>query len=154
MAKSQTNEGANELGLGSFNQPTEVGLSLDQLSQAFAAMLNTGSDPYTLPGELPSGAHAAVAPTEIADAEQHEDSTSTSQSISDGHCEISPRSILEAMLFVGMPGGQSLTSQQVAGLMRGVRPAEVDELVNELNGQYDDARCPYRIESVETGYRL
>ena len=38
--------------------------------------------------------------------------------------------------------------------MRGVRPSEIDELVRELNAQYEAEGCPYTIVSVELGYRL
>ncbi len=69
-------------------------------------------------------------------------------------CEVSPRTILEAMLFVGHPENQPLTSEQVASLMRGVRAQEIDELVVELNRSYDEEGCPYRIESVGAGYQL
>jgi segregation and condensation protein B len=68
--------------------------------------------------------------------------------------EISPRTILEAMLFVGHPQHEPLTASHVASLMRGVRPAEIDELVVELNETYAAEQCAYWIESVGAGYRL
>ena len=58
------------------------------------------------------------------------------------------------MLFVGHPNNEPLTSRQVAGLMRGVRPQEIDALVNELNATYREEGCPYHIVSVGTGYQL
>ena len=69
-------------------------------------------------------------------------------------CEISPRTILEAMLFVGHPANEPLTAKQVASLMRGVLPREIDELVRELNDAYAAEGTPYRIESDGAGYRL
>ena len=71
-----------------------------------------------------------------------------------GACEVNPRSILEAMLFVGLPGNVPLTAQQVAGLMRGVRPAEIDELVSDLNADYARSGRPYTIVSQGPGYRM
>jgi len=68
--------------------------------------------------------------------------------------DLNPRSIVEAMLFVGHPKNEPLTSQRIAGLMRGVRPAEIDELVRELNSQYQQRGCPYSIRSEGAGYRL
>ena len=41
-----------------------------------------------------------------------------------GRLRLSPRTILESMLFVGHPGNEALTAAQVAGLIRGVRPGE------------------------------
>ena len=67
---------------------------------------------------------------------------------------ITPRSILEAMLFVGHPTGESLTSERIAGLMRGVRPAEIDDLVKELNAEYAADGAAYEIRSVGPGYQL
>ena len=68
--------------------------------------------------------------------------------------ELSPRSIVEAMLFVGLPDGRPLTAREMAALMRGVRPAEVDELVRELREQYAANNCPYQIASEAEGYRM
>lgn len=68
--------------------------------------------------------------------------------------DLSPRSIVEAMLFVGMPDGGPLSARQMAELMRGVRPAEVDELIRELREQYAANNCPYEIASVGEGYRM
>ncbi len=58
------------------------------------------------------------------------------------------------MLFVGHPQNEPLTSKQVASLMRGVRPAEIDALVRELNRDYEARRCPYRIVAEGAGYRM
>ena len=69
-------------------------------------------------------------------------------------CEVTPRTILEAMLFVGGAGNQPLAGAQVARLMRGVRPAEIDALVRQLNADYDARRCPYTIAAEGAGYRL
>jgi segregation and condensation protein B len=61
---------------------------------------------------------------------------------------------LEAVLFVGHPNNEPLTSHQIATLMRGVRPSEVDQLVRDLNRQYAEEGCPYCVESIGSGYRL
>ena len=70
----------------------------------------------------------------------------------DAACEISPLTILEAMLFVGDPENAPITPQWVAGLMRGVRPAEIDAAVRELNDRYRAENRPYEI--VSEGERL
>ena len=72
----------------------------------------------------------------------------------DDGCELSPRTILESMLFVGHPRNEALSAAQVAGLMRGVRPGEIDDLVRDLNEQYLRDGCPYAIVSQGAGYRL
>ena len=91
-------------------------------------------------------------PAELGDRPAEEDDSV----VADAACEIeiTPRSILEALLFVGHPANEPLTSAQIAGLMRGVRPAEIDDLVRDLNAEYAANRCPYSIISEGAGYRL
>jgi segregation and condensation protein B len=140
-----------DLGIESFQRPPEdEGLSLDSISQAFAAMLATGDDPYSTPSDVEEDAlfdqaQAAMSVGRPAD----EDNTAD-----DSTCEVSPRSILEAMLFVGTPDNQPLSSEHVASLMRGVRRAEIDEIVADLNRQYRAEARPYSIVAVGAGYRL
>ena len=69
-------------------------------------------------------------------------------------CELTPRTILEAMLFVGTKGNTPLTSREVARLMRGVRPADVDLLVDQINATYAARNCPYEIAAEGAGYRM
>ena len=135
------------LGLESFRAPpTDEGLSLDKLKGAFAAMLGAGDDPYSVPKDADDDPlrAAIVVEEEAGDAPSGPDSG----------CEINPRTILEAMLFVGLPDGQPLVAKQVASLMRGVRPAEIDELVRDLNDDYARSGRPYRIASEGAGYRM
>ena len=125
-----------DLGLSAFRQlPDEAGLSLNQLSAALAGMLRSGDDPYAAPDD----AEAAAAPAEIDP---------------DATCEVAPRTILEALLFVGSPQNEPISARQVAGMMRGVRPAEIDALVRELNRDYQARACPYQIVAEGAGYRL
>lgn len=121
---------------------TEAGLSLDDLNAAFAGMLSGGDDPYSAaaPADAPAAAHILA-----ADALAEDD---------DAQCDITPLTILEALLFVGGAGAEPLTSQRVASLMRGVRPAEIDDLVRDLNERYSSDGRPYRVESDGEGYRL
>ncbi len=134
-----------DLGLGDFQQIVPAdGLSLDELGAAFARMVDEGSDPYE---PLPAAPAPGSAPAEIDDLILDEPEAS-------GECPISPQSILEAMLFVGCPSGQPLTSRQIAALMRGVRPQEIDAFVAELNAVYAEEGCPYRIVSSGSGYRM
>lgn len=67
---------------------------------------------------------------------------------------VSPRNILEAMLFVGTPTNEPLTREEAASRMRGVTPEELDQLVEQLNGQYDALGCPYHIVTAGAGYRM
>jgi segregation and condensation protein B len=139
---------AADLGLESFRKmPEDEGLSLDKLKGAFAAMLGAGDDPYSTPADPEQDPlQTAIVVEEEADL--------NSRSTADQACEVNPRRILEAMLFVGLPGNTPLTSQQVASLMRGVRAAEIDELVRDLNTEYTRSGRPYSIVSQGAGYRM
>ena len=136
--------GNSPLGLDGLTEPDDEGLSLDALSQAYAAILNKGADPYSDAAQIEAAAEppAAQVPAEVIRGE------------GDAACEITPRSILEAMLFVGHPTSEPLLSERIAALMRGVRPAEIDELVRELNEEYDREGAAYAVESVGAGYQL
>jgi segregation and condensation protein B len=138
---------AQSLGFNHLTAPDDdQGLSLDELSQAYVALLRKGSDPYpetpAEPGESPECGAAADEQLLAAGRED------------DGACAVCPRSILEAILFVGHPAGEPLASERVAALMRGVRPAEIDDLVAELNAEYEADGAPYEIVSVGAGYLL
>lgn len=133
--------------------PDQVGLSLDQLSQAFANMLGQGADPYSLPEDpdadgLDAAAHAILAGSDTSDSKPE------AKSPVDAQCEISPRSIVEALLFAGRPDNQPMTGQEIAALMRGVGTSEIDDLVRDLNEHYEKNGCPYTIASEGSGYRM
>lgn len=143
MSNDGTSTDAAELGLEGFVEPDDEGLPLDELSQAYAALLARGSDPYETPPPSSDVTEAAPAapvpePTEPPPVD----------------AAVTPRSILEAILFVGHPTGESLTSERISALMRGVRPAEIDDLVQELNAEYAAASAPYLIASVDVGYQM
>jgi segregation and condensation protein B len=129
--------------------PEDHGLSLDELSAAYAQLVDRGNEPYEESAsesvEIPSTPAAAA----IETAANWPDEAGITNS-----CEVSPRSILEAILFVGHPNNEPLTAKKVSSLMRGVRPQEIDELVRELNACYAAEGCPYSIISVGSGYCL
>lgn len=138
---------APHLGLDSFRAaPADEGLSFDKLKGAFAAMLGAGDDPYSVPADAEDDPLRAAI---VVEEEASDDARRA-----EAGCEVTPRSILEAMLFVGLPDGQPLAARQVATLMRGVRPAEIDELVRDLNADYARTGRPYQIASEGAGYRL
>ena len=122
------------------------GLSLADLSEAYAAMLNQGADPYP---EMDDRSTAPAAPLPEAD-----EPPTIIRGEDEDACEVTPRSILESILFVGHPSNEPLPAERIASLMRGVRPDEIDELVGELNAGYDRDGCPYRIELSGAGYQM
>jgi segregation and condensation protein B len=118
--------------------------SLDQLSQAYAEVLNsrTGSD-------ADDSNETAVEPDEQDEIDvPNDDIPAGSPAVDDNACcPISPESIIEAILFVGAPSDVKLTSRKVASVLRDVSPKEVTKIVRELNTRYEKEDTAYRIES-------
>ena len=124
--------------------PADGGLSIDRLAQAFAAMMGTG-DPYAQPD-----AETDVVKVDASPVLDDDDSfTSGSDDVG---CRVCPETILEAILFVGLPDGELITSRKVAGLMRGVRPQEIDELATALGQRYRANNCPYEVVAKDAGW--
>lgn len=135
----------------------ETGISLDALSEAFARAMGASrpreaepaeeSPLEQPPGDFQGEETVGKTAEEVSDAEPDSEET-------DACCPISPRSIFEAMLFVGDPANRPLSAAQAAELMRGVEPEEIPELVRDLNAQYRENNCPYEIHGEGDGYRL
>lgn len=134
------------VGMERFADLDDQRLSLDELGQAYAALLARGADLY------PEATDSSADPQR--DPPDAELPPPIIRGRDDTACDIGPRSILEAILFVGHPTGEPLTSERIAALMRGVQPAEIDDLVSVLNKRYEAAGAPYAIESVGAGYQL
>src|SRR4051794_18015850 len=62
-----------------------------------------------------------------------------------------PARIVEALLFAG---GQPLTPDRAATVIRGLSPDHVREMIDELNRTYRRQNRPYSIQSTEKGYVL
>lgn len=105
-------------------------LSLSRLRAAFAQML--GADEQGA-GSKEQGDNATPAPDP---------------------CEINPRTVVEAMLFVGRPDDATFSAREMAAAMRGVSPAEIDAAVVDLNAAYEQQSAPYEIVGTSQGYRL
>ena len=73
----------------------------------------------------------------------------------DADCELSPKSILEAMLFVGAPDpSEPLTTRKIASWIRGVSPKEVTQLAKELQAEYEETGSAFRLERERNQLRL
>jgi segregation and condensation protein B len=121
------------------NAPSESPLSLSRLRDAFAAMLGGPKE------EKPAVASSRVSPKL--------GSGSFGETALRG-CEINPRTVVEAMLFVGRPDNGPLSARELAAAMRGVSPGEIEAAVGALNSTYDADGAPYWIEHSNGGYRL
>jgi len=130
------------------SSPNDGETSLDQLSQAFAEAMGRkprGPDPITDVVDSREGG---------PESKQVEEAAADAKLDANDACPISPQSVLEAILFVGHPRDEPITSRSVATLLRGVLPSEIDALVVSLNEDYAKQRFPLQIESVGAGYRL
>src|SRR5262245_49981691 len=112
-------------------------MDLQRLSQAFAAMLG--------------GEHSAGAVSESSPEAPSGESPGESPHAA---CDVIPRSIVESMLFLSRPDNQPITAEQLAGLMRGVTPPEVEQHIADLNARYNAQQRPYEIIRQGFGYRM
>ncbi|MBN2477517.1 MAG: SMC-Scp complex subunit ScpB [Pirellulales bacterium] len=136
--------------------PQPQGISLSELTEAFAQAM--GVDPKA-PGQPPTTSQGSppAEPADTADepaadlSDEHEPAPGGEE---DDRCEISPRSIFEAMLFVGDRESQPLSGARAAEWMRGVEADEIPQLVGALNSRYAENNCPYHIIHEGGGYRL
>jgi segregation and condensation protein B len=144
------------------DSPKEI--SLDELTQAFAQVM--GAEPRAEfqadaqpPAEAPAGDRAetvatAPGPEQAADETPPRDAPVVADVEAEPACEVCPRTILEAMFFVGNRASEPLSAGRAAELMRGVEQGDVLDLVDELNRRYAADGCPYEIVSEGSGYRL
>ena len=134
----------------------EPGISLDELTEAFAQVMGVepkrGHATFTTPHsvEQPGDAEAEELHVPFLTGQREPEPTAEQPD----PCPICPRSILEAMLFVGNRESGPLSARRAAELMRGVEPEEIPALVDELNHRYTATGCAYRVASDGAGYRL
>jgi segregation and condensation protein B len=135
-------------------EPNQQGVSLEKLAEAFAQVMRADNRP---PGEPPPAAEAdgsEAAEATPATARQPIEAALPAETAEEDSCPISPRSILEAMLFVGNRNNEPLSAARAAELMRDVTADEIPPLVAELNRRYQTDSAPYSIASDRAGYRL
>jgi segregation and condensation protein B len=135
--------------------PQPEGISLDELAQAFAQVMGTAPK---LKPPVPSpdaGSDNQTAPAGQEEEAQGSDQVPVSELAAGADpCPISPRTILEAMLFVGDGENRPLSTARAAELMRGVEAAEIPGLIDELNRRYAAGGCPYHVIHEGEGYRM
>jgi segregation and condensation protein B len=118
-------------------KPAIARFSLERLSSAFARLM----------GAPPPASRAAAAKPQVA--VEPDDIVADDDSL-----PVTPRMIVEGMLFVGRTDGRPITSREIASHIRDVEPAEVDALVAQLNGAYREDGAAYEIAGDASGYRL
>ena len=137
----------------------EEELSLDRLSEAYAEVLRQQSgveadgEPQSR-GELVAD-KIARAEIEAAEALEEPDPDEEEDSADDNAaCPITPESIVEAILFVGVPRGESLTPKRIASVMRDVSPKEVRKIAEKLNEKYEQENSAWRLKVESDSIRM
>ncbi len=120
----------------------ESGLSLEELGQTYAKLLSRGEVPYT------------PATDEFNQEPELEFDPIVEESMEQDECAVTPTTIVEAILFVGNSDNSPISSEMIASLMRGVRSAEIDEAVTELNSRLKQGGHAFEIISTQGGYRM
>lgn len=121
----------------STNQPASARFSLERLSTAFARLMGA---PSSTNAASPVKPQIAVEPDEAIEDESA--------------LPVTPRMIIEGILFVGGAEGRLFSSRELAAQVRDLSPAEADAVVRELNVRYRDDDAAYEIVGDESGYRL
>jgi len=125
----------------------EEAMSLEDLARAFAEATgqpfseSAPEDEAIDEESISEETEATVVPDAVSASEEHD-------------VPPTPKSVLEALLFVGHPHNQPLSPAQAAEIMRGVQPEEIARLVTELNAGYEATGRPYRIVFEQGGYRM
>jgi segregation and condensation protein B len=134
------------------------GISLEELADAFAQVMGKAPRPCSENEET-----AELAEEEEAAEEAYETPAAAmpiaakgekSRTAEEDACPISPKSLFEAMLFVGNRENRPLTAVKAAELMRDVSPDDIPAIVDELNAGYESGNRPYHIVGEGDGYRL
>lgn len=130
--------------------------SLEQLNDAFAEMLKTDSvqDSPTSRSELAAREGQSADPEGDNGGLENDAPAPLGVPMAEGQNPVTPKRILEAMLFVGNPENEPLTAKQVAVVIHGVTPREVEKLIEELCNEYINQGCIYDIQSEGSGYRM
>jgi len=125
------------------------GISLDELAEAFAQVMGVEPRRPAEPTAAKNAEPAAVSADRPVAA-----AVESPAPAPDNACPISPRTIFEAMLFVGNRENRPLSVARAAELMRDVQADEIPPLIDELNRRYAADNCPYEIAGEADGCRL
>jgi segregation and condensation protein B len=116
-------------------KPASTRFSLERLSSAFARLMGA-----------PATSRGAARPQVAVDSDDAIED--------DNALPVTPRMIVEGMLFIGGEDGRGLSSRELAAHVRDLKPEEVDAIVAELNDRYQHDETAYQIVGDPQGYRL
>ena len=129
--------------------------SLDKLSKAYADVirkrsadgeLSESDDDDSGPGEEPASAPTKKSSASPPPKKRKGKSAPTASQADDNRgCPIEPETIIESIVFVGAPRGESLTLAGIAAVLRDVSAADVRQSVQDLNEKYQQDNSAWRI---------
>jgi len=124
--------------------------SLKQLNDAFAEMLKTdsGKEAVGHREDVENGQQISSSASGDDSSEQDDDPATA---VMEERDSVTPKCILEAMLFVGHPENEPLTAKQAATVIHGVKPREIEIMVEQLCEEYSSQGCIYNIRSEGSG---
>lgn len=115
--------------------PTPQRFSLERLSSAFARLMGTPKS---------GGAKKPTIAVESEDADLGDDAP----------LAVTPRMIVEGLLFVGREDGRTMTAAELAAPIRNVDAGEIPAIIAQLNDGYRHDASPYEIVPDVGGFRL
>ena len=129
--------------------------SLDKLSKAYADVirkrsadgeLSESDDDDSGPGEEPASAPTKKSSASPPPKKRKGKSAPTASQADDNRgCPIEPETIIESIVFVGAPRGESLTLAGIAAVLRDVSAADVRQSAQDLNEKYQQDNSAWRI---------
>ena len=138
----------------------EQELSLDRLSEAYAEVLRQqageSEESSSGRGQLVAEKVAREASGEESEPEDAlvDEEQLEKEKDDNAACPITPESIVESILFIGVPRGEKLTSKKIASVLRDVSPKEVRAIAKKLNEQYESENAAYRISFDSKSLRM
>ena len=143
------------------DQPEEQNeLSLEQLSQAYAQVLKEQGAPGDVeavedePDDLEDPEELDSPVEKVKRKSKPPKSLDQLDAEDNEHCPISPKTIVESFLFVGVPTGERLTARKLAAVMRDVSPKEVTQVIKDLNKEYEQDNSAIRIVEEDGNFKM
>lgn len=158
MSTDPSNSDEEEIDLGNETESPDQ-ISLEQLSQAYAQVMREQGHTVDITDVSPEPTESDPEEQLALDTESNRKSKQHKtpdelDAEDNAACPISPKSIVEAILFVGAPAGTKLTARKLAAVMRDVSPKEIKKIVKELNQDYESNSAAYRIVEDAGNYKM
>ena len=129
------------------------GFSLEELGSAYAIAIEQASGDARSLNESASDA-VKIEPSDLSDEPTLEEMLEAPIATETDGVQVTPETILEAMLFLGTSNNRPIAVDTLRELFRGITVAELDEAVDALNRLYRAHDRAMTIVRDSGGYRL